>query len=462
MAEGMPGKGMKDWKQLHLWQIQPLRDVLVLAAIFGVLWLGYRLSVVTVPLLLALTLAYLVEPLVARVTRSGRIGRPVVAVALIVLSVLVVVVPVGLGAGFGLMQGVRAGQTLAQNIDALQVSVRKPEDESLRMVLPAESWRPLRDAIVRQRAAVEAEQERRKLEAAGREAPADGNARPTLEGDGAVEQEPPPPSAVTALLVDGFELLEATVDWVRENAALVSRRAIEAGGGALGGAIGVGVSIFGSLGALLFGAFLTAFFFYFMCTGYAKVVTFVRGLLPEGKRDRVVELVGKMDVVIAAFVRGRLTIAFLMTIYFALAYWLIGVPAWLIVGPLVGALTLVPYAAGLGIPVAMLLMWLDPSGAGVRGEWWWIVLAPLVVHGLQQLLDDYVLTPRIQGKATNMDMPTILFASIAGGVLAGFYGLLLAIPVAACIKILLTEVFWPRFRAWSRGEVDDPLPWGKD
>jgi predicted PurR-regulated permease PerM len=61
-----------------------------------------------------------------------------------------------------------------------------------------------------------------------------------------------------------------------------------------------------------------------------------------------------------------------------------------------------------------------------------------------------------------MDVPTILFASIAGGALAGFYGLLVAIPAAACVKILLNEVFWPRFRAWSHGEAPDLLPIRKD
>jgi predicted PurR-regulated permease PerM len=80
------------------------------------------------------------------------------------------------------------------------------------------------------------------------------------------------------------------------------------------------------------------------------------------------------------------------------------------------------------------------------------------VQVLTQFLDDYVLTPTIQGKSTNMDTPTILFASIAGGALAGIYGLLLAIPVAACIKILMREVFWPRFRAWAQGNASDPLP----
>jgi predicted PurR-regulated permease PerM len=57
-----------------------------------------------------------------------------------------------------------------------------------------------------------------------------------------------------------------------------------------------------------------------------------------------------------------------------------------------------------------------------------------------------------------MDMPTILFAVLAGGIIAGFYGILLAIPAAACLKILMRETFWPRFRAWADGRVKDFLP----
>ena len=56
----------------------------------------------------------------------------------------------------------------------------------------------------------------------------------------------------------------------------------------------------------------------------------------------------------------------------------------------------------------------------------------------------------------------ILAVWIAGGALAGFYGLLVAIPTAACVKILLNEVFWPRFRAWSQGQAPDILPIRKD
>ncbi|MEC9373374.1 MAG: AI-2E family transporter, partial [Planctomycetota bacterium] len=63
--------------------MQPVRDVLVGLAIFGLLYLGYVLSVVTVPLLLALALAYLLEPVVKWLARRRWISRQGAAAGLI-------------------------------------------------------------------------------------------------------------------------------------------------------------------------------------------------------------------------------------------------------------------------------------------------------------------------------------------------------------------------------------------
>ena len=65
-----------DLRTLHLWQLQPVRDLLVIAAVAGAVYAGYAIRTVTIPLLVALLLAYLCEPVVARLTRSGRMGRP--------------------------------------------------------------------------------------------------------------------------------------------------------------------------------------------------------------------------------------------------------------------------------------------------------------------------------------------------------------------------------------------------
>ena len=59
------------------------------------------------------------------------------------------------------------------------------------------------------------------------------------------------------------------------------------------------------------------------------------------------------------------------------------------------------------------------------------------------------LNPLIQGKATELHPVLIMLAVLAGGSLAGLYGMLLAVPVPACLKILLAAEIMPRLRAWA-------------
>lgn len=492
--------------RLHIWQIQPLRDLLVIGAAVLMVWLGNRLSVVTVPMLLALLLAYLVEPVVSRVVRRGWMTRRGCAIVIIILGVIALLGPVGIGGGFATWQGVRLAGRTVTNVDRLMQSVANPQDKELRSKLPA-AWQNFRDRIVaedslrRQLAPLAGEwagEEKGAAPGASKEPKASPDASgvgDTADPAADPRATPPAPSplpdsgntplpddaakpdpgvdtaAKGAVDEDGnhtaapsgkadkgdnsdtAHVISWAVTTLRENAAAVSRRLVSLGSGIVGSAFGV-VAMFAGL---FFGAFLTGFFFYFFCTGYGKVEKFWAELIPERRKTRTIELIQKMDVVIAGFVRGRLTVAAVMIVLYTVAYALIGVPAPLIVGPIMGILTIVPYASSVAAPIAMALMWLDPAG-GWRGEWWWIIGGPLIVLAVAQFLDDYVLSPIIQGKATNMDTPTILFASIAGGVLAGFYGVLIAIPVAACLKILLREVFWPRFQAWTEGRVPDILP----
>lgn len=399
-----------DWQKLHLWQIQPVRDVLVLASILAILWLGYILSIVTVPILLALTLAYLFEPLVQRLLRVRWISRQGAASGIIAVCAVAVVLPVTLGVGFAAFQGVTFTRKLVGNVKSVVEYGSAPSEEALAQ-MPNDFWRF---------ACKYYDEHKEELSQSG----AFVRAQTWLEGN--------TEDIVGQAFKTGFGAVEAIINTVA------------------------------SVGFLLFIGFLTAFFFFFFCTGYGKVLDFWESLLPDKKKGVYVDLAKQMDKVIAGFVRGRLTIAAIQSVFFVIAYWIIGVPAPLLLGPLVGILSIVPYVALIGIPISIVLMGLDASGETWQAMWWWFLIAPTAVYVLGQALDDYLLTPMIQGKSTDMDTPSILFASIAGGALAGIYGLLLAIPVAACSKILLRELFWPKFKAWAKGEEEDFLPIDRD
>lgn len=415
-----PDSPHPDWKHLHLWQMQPVRDVLLAAAIFGILYLGYRISIVTVPLMLALLLAYLLEPIVHWMTKSGRIKRSAAAGSLIAAVLIVIVVPLVIGAGYAAVSAVGFAQDASRNVVLLDqaISAKESADRAAALQkLPNKAWRRAADYLTQ----VTKEQKE------------EGHTvSPTVAAIGQVKE------------------------WVVANsgdlATLAAKRAIQV--------VTATVRTITTIGFLFFAAFLTAFFFFFISTNYRQVLDFGEKLIPEAQRDRTIHLLTQFDDVIAGFIRGRLTIAMIQAVIFSIGYFLIGTPAALLVGFGVGILSIVPYLALVGIPISMLLMALDPA-SGFRGTWWWILIAPVAWYFIGQAIDDYILTPKIQGERTGLDTPTVLFVVLAGGALAGIYGLLIAIPVGACLKILLHEVVRPKFDAWISGRAEDPLPLGR-
>jgi predicted PurR-regulated permease PerM len=135
------------------------------------------------------------------------------------------------------------------------------------------------------------------------------------------------------------------------------------------------------------------------------------------------------------------------------------VPYALLLALLCGVLNLVPYASLIGLPTAILLTWIDqvssPIGhPTVTG----ILIWPVVAYAIGQQLDAWVVEPLVQGRATGLDPLAILLSVLIGSALAGVFGMLLAVPIAACVKILNEEVLLPKFRAFlgSRHESDPP------
>ena len=391
------------WARLHLWEIQPVRDVLLGFGVVALFWLGQAISIVTVPILLALLLAYLFEPVVARLERTKWFSRQGAVASIIIFTAAVVILPSTLGFIFGSVQVITLVDRYGETLGTVAQSVGKPDDEALiaRVEEAGSGWVWIRDRAV--------------------------------EAD------------------DVTRVVENTREWLAENPGAIAGRALAAATGLLG--------LIGGAFSLGFTLFLTMFFFYFVSTGWVEVKRFGSELVPDKQRDRAVMYAKRFDEIISGFVRGRLTIAFVQAVVFSAGYWIIGVPAPLILGPIVALLAIVPYLALIGVPVSVGLLWLE-GHTGVRGTWWWVIFMPIVVYTVGQVLDEYVLTPVIQGKTTGLSTPAILAVSLAGGALFGVFGLLVGIPMAACGKIVLDDLFWPRFKAWLAGLRSDPLPLG--
>jgi predicted PurR-regulated permease PerM len=228
------------------------------------------------------------------------------------------------------------------------------------------------------------------------------------------------------------------------------------------------LELVGGIASFVVFSVICAFCFYYFSVSFPAVKEFGGGFIPDARRERTLELVSAMDRTISAFVRGRLTICFIMGMLYAIGWTLCGVPHAILLGLLVGACSLVPYLSAIGLPAAWALLAVSltagPAKTGVyftpAGEiaWLWVLLLPGLVTALVQIVEDYILNPVIQGKATNLHPVTIMLAVIAGGSLAGVYGMLLAIPFTACLKIYISEILMPRVKQWLAGKRKDPIP----
>lgn len=216
------------------------------------------------------------------------------------------------------------------------------------------------------------------------------------------------------------------------------------GVGFIGGAVGTAAAFTISLS-------LIPVYFYFFCLNWPSIVAWMVPFIPSSRRAGVTDVAGRMDRAVGGYFRTRLLIAFIMGVMYAVGWGIAGVPYWLILGLLGGVLGVIPYAAGLAWLAAILLRYLEFNGAmaGMH-EIQSVFLWPTLVYMAVQASDDWLLTPMLQGRQLEMPMITIILAVLIGGAFFGLFGMLLAVPIAACLKIYWQEVLRPRLTAYAQ------------
>jgi predicted PurR-regulated permease PerM len=443
--------------KLHIWQIQAVRDALLVAAAVALVWAGYAMRAVTVPLLVALLLAYLFEPLVARLSgppirtaaaAMPRLSRPVVVggllvtVGLALAIALAIMIPLVVGQTISLVENMRQGRYANTLTRLEQLAPERYRDDVQRVI----RWIQGGSADITGDASPRGGDDWRNSSAqtspsivpldTGNPAADEQRLRQIVrdEIDAAMNERQ---QRIGTVRVDRSQLNAPLLSVVQNTARVVAS--------VLGTIIGWGLL-----------AFLIPFYFFFFSIWFPHVVRFGRSLIPEANRPRVLELIGKMDRAVAGFVRGRIVICLITGVLLSAGWMTVGVPYAIVLGMVTGAFFIVPFLSAVGIPLAVGLLALEQLGATVAagggsatGWSWGIIIKPAVVYIVVNAIETYVLTPLIAGKATNLDPVTILVAVLAGGSVGGVYGMILAIPVAACLKILVTDVLLPRVRAWT-------------
>ncbi len=173
---------------------------------------------------------------------------------------------------------------------------------------------------------------------------------------------------------------------------------------------------------------------FYLLRDWDVLIARVAALTPRPWLDAVTRIARAMDAVVGEFLRGQLSVMLALSIYYALALWLVGLDYALPIGLLTGVLSFVPFLGfGLGVLLALLVALLQ--FADWTGVAW---VAGIYLGG--QLLESYVFTPRLVGERVGLHPVAVIFALAAFGQVFGFVGVLLAVPLAAILLVALREL----------------------
>lgn len=346
----------------RLWQIQPLRDLAGLLAIGGALWLLYDFRRLLAPVLIAIVLAYVCDPMLKAATRKLRMPRWALALACTVILVT--------GVGFIITW---VGPLLSQQVETLASKI------------------PQYSVTIEKRYGIEI-----------------GNLNEHLTTFAKGMKESP------------IETLSPLFTGTSQAMGIL------------------GVIVAGTMEILLSAVLLPIFFFLF-AWHFDHIRRDIEARLFDGRRTRVRRTLQRMDQAVNGFLISRVLIAVIAAMAFVAGWSWAEVPYALLLGILTGLLTIVPYMAIVGWPIALLAKYVDVVSSGSTPMWWDVVLWPSTIFVVIAFVEGWVLTPWIQSRTMELSALTVLLVVLIGGALGGILGLLLAIPVTACVMIITQE-----------------------
>jgi predicted PurR-regulated permease PerM len=191
-----------------------------------------------------------------------------------------------------------------------------------------------------------------------------------------------------------------------------------------------GVALIGWLGTL----FLIPVVLFYLLLDWHRAVALFGSIVPRRWADRARNLAREVDSLLAQYLRGQLAVMFALAVYYSAALAIAGFDIALPIGIVTGLLVFIPYLGfGFGLLLALIAALLQFDG-------WYGLAAVAVVYGIGQVLESFVLTPRLVGERIGLHPLAVIFALMAFGQLFGFAGVLLALPASAIVSVAVKHL----------------------
>ncbi len=188
-----------------------------------------------------------------------------------------------------------------------------------------------------------------------------------------------------------------------------------------------GFAFFNVLSLLL----ITPVVAFYMLRDWDTFVKKVRSLLPRNSKASIEKQAREIDRILAGFIRGQFSVCLLLGTFYAVGLYIVGLDLGVLVGFIAGIISFIPYVGSItGFVISMGIAFAQFDNLAQ-------ILQVVAIFVAGQFLEGNFLTPKLVGDSVGLHPVWIMFALLAGGVLLGFLGLMIAVPVAAVLGVIL-------------------------
>lgn len=171
----------------------------------------------------------------------------------------------------------------------------------------------------------------------------------------------------------------------------------------------------------------------YLLKDFDVIISKGKELLPVSKKEKISDIVSRIDENLKAFFRGQITVCIILSVIYGIGLTIIGVPMSYLLALVGGFGNIIPYIGiMLGLIPALLLAFIQFQDITH-------LLLVGLVFSIGQFLEGTVITPKIVGTKLGLNPVAIILAILICGQVLGFLGLLLAVPIASVFKVLIEE-----------------------
>ncbi|MBM7601153.1 putative PurR-regulated permease PerM [Virgibacillus halotolerans] len=194
--------------------------------------------------------------------------------------------------------------------------------------------------------------------------------------------------------------------------------------------------LFGVVGQLI--GFITSiilvpFFLFFMLKDGEKFIPFITRIFSKKKAANIHSLLSKMDETLTSYIQGQMMVSFILGILLFISYLIIGLNYSLTLALFAMLMNVIPFLGPFIAVTPALIVGAFQDPIMIL----WVAIITLIV----QQVESNVLSPAVMGKSLDLHPLTVITVILAAGSIAGFIGILFAVPFYAVIKTIIVHFY---------------------